>query len=51
MLYNPNWALDAAQKLGADPSFAMVPPPYRFWLSKRASTLPQVVPSTFATPR
>ena len=51
MLYNPNWAMDAAQKLGADPSFAMVPPPYRFWLSKRASTLPQVVPSTFATPR
>jgi 2,4-dienoyl-CoA reductase-like NADH-dependent reductase (Old Yellow Enzyme family) len=47
MLYNPNWAMDAAQKLGADPKFELVPPPYRYWLSRRAATLPQVRPSTY----
>jgi 2,4-dienoyl-CoA reductase-like NADH-dependent reductase (Old Yellow Enzyme family) len=47
MLYNPNWAMDAAQKLGFDPGFEMVPPPYRYWLSRRAATLPDIKPSTF----
>ncbi|HVB48412.1 MAG TPA: NADH:flavin oxidoreductase/NADH oxidase, partial [Burkholderiales bacterium] len=48
MLYNPNWAMDAAQKLGVDPEFTLVPPPYRWWLAKRAAALPGVRPSTFA---
>lgn len=48
MLYNPNWAMDAAQKLGVDPGFALVPPPYRWWLAKRAAAVPGVRPSTFA---
>ncbi len=47
MLYNPNWTMDAAQKLGADPKFLLVPPPYRYWLERRAVTLPEVKPSTF----
>ena len=47
MLYNPNWAMDAAQKLGFDPGFEMVPPPYRYWLSRRAATLPAIRPSTY----
>ncbi|UCE30396.1 MAG: NADH:flavin oxidoreductase/NADH oxidase [Burkholderiales bacterium] len=47
MLYNPNWAMDAAQKLGIDPQFTMLPPPYRYWLERRAATVPQVQPSTF----
>lgn len=47
MLYNPNWAMDAAQKLGADPQFGLVPPPYQYWLSRRAATLPGIVPSTW----
>ena len=47
MLYNPNWTMDAAQKLGCDPQFELVPPPYRYWLSRRAATLPEVKPSTF----
>ena len=38
MLYNPNWAVDAAQKLGVDPQFQLVPPPYQYWLSRRAAT-------------
>jgi 2,4-dienoyl-CoA reductase-like NADH-dependent reductase (Old Yellow Enzyme family) len=49
MLYNPNWAMDAAQKLGLDPDFALVPPPYQYWLARRAATVPEVLPSTFAT--
>ena len=47
MLYNPNWAMDAAQKLGVDASFALVPPPYQYWLERRAVTVPEVRPSTF----
>ena len=47
MLYNPNWAMDAAQKLGADPKFEMVPPPYQYWLSRRAATVPGMQPSTW----
>ena len=47
MLYNPNWAMDAAQKLGCDPKFMLVPPPYRYWLERRAVTVPEVRPSTF----
>jgi 2,4-dienoyl-CoA reductase-like NADH-dependent reductase (Old Yellow Enzyme family) len=48
MLYNPNWAMDAAQKMGADREFLLVPPPYRYWLQRRAATVPEVVPSTHA---
>ena len=47
LLYNPNWAMDAAQKLGADPDFSMVPPNYAFWLGKRAKSSFEGVPSTF----
>jgi len=49
MLYNPNWTMDAAQKLGFDAEFALVPPPYRYWLARRAATLPDLRPSTFGT--
>ena len=48
MLYNPNRAMDAAQKFGLDPQFTMLPPPYQYWLERRAATVPQVRPSTFA---
>ncbi len=50
MLYNPNWTMDAAHKLGLDPDFALLPAPYRYWLARRAATLPDVRPSTFAAP-
>ncbi|HEY4254662.1 MAG TPA: NADH:flavin oxidoreductase/NADH oxidase [Roseomonas sp.] len=36
MLHNPNWALDAADKLGIDAPFATVPDAYGYWLEKRA---------------
>ena len=43
MLYNPNWTMDAAQKLGFDAAFTLVPPPYRYWLARRAATVPAFI--------
>jgi 2,4-dienoyl-CoA reductase-like NADH-dependent reductase (Old Yellow Enzyme family) len=48
IMYNPNWPMDAAQKLGADPDFMLVPPPLRYWLAKRAKSGFEGRPSTFA---
>jgi len=45
MLWNPNWAMDAAGKLGVDP-FGMVPSQYGWWLEKRAQSMPALAPST-----
>jgi 2,4-dienoyl-CoA reductase-like NADH-dependent reductase (Old Yellow Enzyme family) len=45
-MYNPNWPMDAAIKLGADPAAASVPPAVGFWLDKRAASVP-ITPSTF----
>jgi 2,4-dienoyl-CoA reductase-like NADH-dependent reductase (Old Yellow Enzyme family) len=47
IMYNPNWPMDAAQKLGCDPDFSMVPPPLRYWLAKRAKSGFEGRPSTF----
>ena len=47
ILYNPNWPMDAAQKLGVDPRFELVPPPYSYWLAKRAGAVKGIVPSTY----
>ncbi len=48
IMYNPNWPMDAAQKLGADPDFKLVPPPLAYWLSKRAKSGFEGRPSTYA---
>jgi 2,4-dienoyl-CoA reductase-like NADH-dependent reductase (Old Yellow Enzyme family) len=48
IMYNPNWPMDAAQKLGADPDFRLVPPPYSYWLGKRAKSAFEGRPSTWA---
>lgn len=37
-LHNPNWPLDAAQKLGIESPFAQISPVYGYWLEKRART-------------
>jgi 2,4-dienoyl-CoA reductase-like NADH-dependent reductase (Old Yellow Enzyme family) len=50
ILYNPNWPMDAAQKLGIDRRFELVPPPYSYWLSKRAGSVKDMVPSTYRAP-
>ncbi len=47
LLYNPNWPMDAAQKLGVDKQFESVPPAQAYWLSKRARSVKSVVPSTY----
>lgn len=49
MLWNPNWAMDAAVKLGVDP-FTLVPPQAGWWLERRAAAMPALVPSTCAGP-
>lgn len=45
-MYNPNWPMDAAFKLGADPAGASTPPAVDFWLQKRAASV-DITPSTF----
>jgi 2,4-dienoyl-CoA reductase-like NADH-dependent reductase (Old Yellow Enzyme family) len=47
MLYNPNWTMDAAQKLGIDADFQTVPPAMAYWLERRRVTAREVLPSTF----
>lgn len=51
LLYNPNWPMDAAQKLGVDPEFALVPPQYSYWLGKRAKSPFEGQPSTWSKGR
>lgn len=47
LLYNPNWPMDAARKLGVEGAFDTVPPPQAYWLAKRATSVKDVVPSTY----
>ena len=47
LLHNPNWALDAALKLGAENPYQVTPPAYDYWLEKRASSVTSVTPSTY----
>jgi 2,4-dienoyl-CoA reductase-like NADH-dependent reductase (Old Yellow Enzyme family) len=47
LLYNPNWPMDAARKLGVEDAFGTVPPPQAYWLAKRAASVKEVVPSTY----
>ena len=48
IMHNPSWPMDAAQKLGADPGFRLVPPPYAYWLAKRANSEFEGTPSTWS---
>ncbi len=45
-LYNPNWPLDAAQKLGLDDAYDLMPPAYQLWLEKREKAVKDLTPST-----
>ena len=38
MLHNPNWMMDAADKLNEEGIFDLVAENYGYWLEKRAST-------------
>ena len=48
IMHNPSWPMDAAQKLGADPDFRLVPPAYAHWLAKRAKSGFEGTPSTWS---
>jgi 2,4-dienoyl-CoA reductase-like NADH-dependent reductase (Old Yellow Enzyme family) len=45
-MQNPNWPLDAAQKLNAQEPFSLMPSPYKYWLEKRAKQVEGLIPST-----
>ena len=47
ILYNPNWPMDAARKLGVENAFASVPSPQAYWLAKRAGQVKELKPSTY----
>lgn len=51
LLYNPNWPLDAARKLGVDPGFTQLPPRMGYWLARRAASFPDLAYSTSNEPR
>ena len=45
-LFNPNWPLDAARKLGVGDDYAAAPPNAAFWLAKRENVA-GLSPSTY----
>ena len=45
-LHNPNWTLDAAQKLALNNAYDLIPSAYKFWLEKRESAVQELVTST-----
>ncbi len=45
-IWNPNWPIDAAHKLGADPEFLMLPERQRFWFHYRSLGMEGFLPST-----
>ena len=47
ILYNPNWPMDAALKLGAEGVFRNVPPQFGYWLGVRARRGFGTKPSTW----
>lgn len=49
VMYNPNWAVDAAVKLGVEQPYALMPPAYDYWLAKRAGQVKELTPSTHIT--
>jgi 2,4-dienoyl-CoA reductase-like NADH-dependent reductase (Old Yellow Enzyme family) len=49
LLFNPNWPLDAALKLGYSDAYDLMPSPYSFWLAKRAQAISDMTPSTFVS--
>jgi len=46
LMHNPNWPIDAAQKLGIESPFARIAPSYGYWLEKRSRNT-TITPSTW----
>ncbi|MEL0019729.1 MAG: NADH:flavin oxidoreductase/NADH oxidase [Rickettsiales bacterium] len=47
ILYNPNWPMDAARKLGVVAEFMSVPALLAYWLAIRESSIKDMTPSTY----
>ena len=47
LLYNPNWPMDAAQKLGVDKDFDSVPLPAGLLARQAPQSVKELRPSTF----
>ena len=47
LLHNPNWPIDAAQKLGVEAPFTNVGQSLGYWLEKRAANRVGIKPSTW----
>lgn len=47
LLHNPNWPIDAAQKLGVESPFSAVGASLGYWLGKRAANREGIKPSTW----
>lgn len=47
ILYNPNWPMDAARKLGFEGHLSTVPDQQAYWLGRRDATATEVQPSTY----
>ena len=50
LIYNPNWPIDAAQKLGDDEGFGVASRRSGYFLARRASVMPHLKPSTYEVP-
>jgi 2,4-dienoyl-CoA reductase-like NADH-dependent reductase (Old Yellow Enzyme family) len=50
LLYNPNWPLDAARKLGVENPYAHGPLRIAYWLDKRDRSFAGFAPSTIGDP-
>lgn len=50
LIYNPNWPMDAARKLGDEQGFNVMPAGAAFWLERRARSAPDLMPSTYFDP-
>ncbi len=48
LIYNPNWPLDAARKLGVEDAFALTPPAMGWWLERREVGGADIRESTYA---
>ena len=46
LIYNPNWPIDAAQKLNDDVGFGVMHSKSAWWLARRATNMPNLRPST-----
>ncbi|MFD2416451.1 NADH:flavin oxidoreductase/NADH oxidase [Amycolatopsis pigmentata] len=49
LLYNPNWPIDAARKLGLSDPYAQAPTRISYWLRKREESFSGFSPSTDST--